>query len=175
MPSPVTVPRRNRITPWGDQVAQEWRGAWTGNRSRWQWICCRLEWKGNRQPLDDPHRWKPVFFTDEACALAAGHRPCFFCRRDDGKRFVAGRALADVDAAIRAERKGRPPVDPTTLPDGAMVERDGDAWLVWRGRLYRWAGDGYDHTAPLPGSALLLTPPTTVGLLRAGYVPQVAA
>ena len=94
---------------------------------------------------------------------------------DDGNRFVAGRRLADVDAAIRAERKGRPPVDPSTLPDGAMVERDGDAWLVWRGALHRWAGGGYDRTAPLAGRALLLTPPTAVGLLRLGYVPQVAA
>jgi hypothetical protein len=116
-----------------------------------------------------------VFFTDEACALAAGHRPCASCRRDDHRRFLAGRKLADVDAAIRAERTPRPPVDPTMLPDGAMVERDGDAWLVWHGSLHRWAGEGYDTTAPLAGPALLLTPPTTVELLCAGYVPQVRA
>lgn len=165
--------RRNRVTPWGDLVAQPWRGAWTGNRSRPQWICCRLEWKGNRQPLDDPHRWRPVFFTDEACALAAGHRPCFACRRDDARRFLAGRRLADVDAAIRAERRApKPVVDVTALPDGAMVERAGDAWLLWRGRLHRWAGGAYDDAAPAAGTGLLLTPPTTVELLRCGYEPH---
>lgn len=167
--------RRNRVTPWGDLVAQPWRGTLTGNRSRPEWICCRLEWKGNRQPLDDPHRWRPVFFTDEACALAAGHRPCFACRREDALAFLGGRPLVDVDAAIRAERRaGRLLVDPTTLPDGAMVDRHGDAWLVWEDRLHRWTGAGYDTTVPVDEStSLLLTPPTTVALLRAGYVPQV--
>lgn len=64
------MPRRNRSTPWGDQSPRVAR-PWTGNRGRWQWICCRLEWKGDRQPVDEPHRWKPAFFTDEACALGA--------------------------------------------------------------------------------------------------------
>jgi hypothetical protein len=168
--------RRNRVTPWGTVVAQPWRGTLTGNRSRPQWICCRLEWKGNRQPLDDPHRWRPVFFTDEACALAAGHRPCFACRRDDAKAFLAGRPLTDVDAAIAAERRaGRMLVAASSLPEGSMVDRDGDAWLVWHGRLHRWAGSGYDRSVPIDDApSLLLTPATTVALLRAGYVPQVA-
>lgn len=167
--------RRNRVTPWGNLVAQPWRGDWTGNRSRPQWICCRLDWKGNRQPLEDPHRWRPVFFTDEACALAAGHRPCFACRRGDALAFLDGRPLAAVDAAIVAERRGgRLLVDATTLPDGAMVDRDGDAWLVWRGELHRWCGSGYDRSVPIDDvPSLQLTPPTTVVLLRAGYLPQV--
>ena len=33
--------------------------------------------------------WTELFFLDEATALAAGHRPCFYCRRDDANRFRA--------------------------------------------------------------------------------------
>jgi len=31
--------------------------------------------------------WTELFFLDEAVALAAGHRPCFFCRRTAAEAF----------------------------------------------------------------------------------------
>ncbi|MEZ5867808.1 MAG: hypothetical protein R3D46_04795 [Defluviimonas denitrificans] len=46
------------------------------------------EWKGNRQPLEEPIAGTPLFFMDEAVALAAGHRPCADCRRTDYDRFA---------------------------------------------------------------------------------------
>ncbi len=90
------MPRRNRVDPFGDLHAAPERGLFTGNRGclvddagdvvrhhRGRlWITCRLEFRGWRQPLAAPHHWTPLFFLDEAVALAAGHRPCAFCRRD---------------------------------------------------------------------------------------------
>jgi hypothetical protein len=85
------VSRRNRVDPWGDLHAVDARGLLTGNRgslvddaghvvrhhrSSTLWITCLTEFRGHRQPHDDPHRWTPIFFLDEAVALAAGHRPC---------------------------------------------------------------------------------------------------
>ena len=35
-----------------------------------------------------PGRYTELFFLDEATALAAGHRPCFECRRTDAQHFA---------------------------------------------------------------------------------------
>ncbi len=105
------VPRRNRVDPWGDLHAVAARGMFTGNRgclvddagrvvrhhhSR-LWITCRTSYRDWRHPLDAPHRWTPIFFLDDAVALAAGHRPCATCRRQD---YVAYRdAVTAADAS----------------------------------------------------------------------------
>ena len=95
------MPLRNRVTPFGDIIATEARGLLFGNRGvlhdengrlvrKWQvrrWIACRLEFKGRRRPLLRPGRFTELFFLDEATALAAGHRPCAECRREDFVRF----------------------------------------------------------------------------------------
>jgi hypothetical protein len=88
------MPRRNRVDPFGDLHAVSARGMFTGNRGCLVdddrnlvrhhhgslWIICETSFRGWRHPLDQPHRWTPLFFLDEAVALAAGHRPCGFCR-----------------------------------------------------------------------------------------------
>lgn len=84
------------MTPFGEIVAIGQRGLFMGNRGslhqdrtivrRWQvrrWITCLLEFKGWVAPKWEPGRWTPLFFWDEAVALAAGHRPCALCRRGD--------------------------------------------------------------------------------------------
>src|SRR5919204_3108497 len=95
------VPRRNRVTPFGDIIAAEARGLLFGNRGvlhdeagklvrDWQvrrWIACRLRFKGRRRELLRPGKFTELFFLDEATALAAGHRPCAECRREDFVRF----------------------------------------------------------------------------------------
>ena len=43
-----------------------------------------------------------LFFLDEVTALAAGHRPCFECRRKDAERFAA----LFSGKAKRAQRAG---------------------------------------------------------------------
>ena len=95
------MPRRNRVDPFGDLYAVAARGLFTGNRGclvnheekivRYHgttlWIICKLEFRGWRWPLARPKRWTPIFFLDDAVALAAGHRPCSLCRRDDYRSY----------------------------------------------------------------------------------------
>ena len=155
-----------------------------------RWIACRLEFRGwRRSPLLQPGRFTELFFLDEATAFAAGHRPCALCRREDYDSFGGiwrelhpGEVGADaMDARLHAER-----VDPTSraqrrhharvgdLPDGAFVLRDGEPWLVLGDELRRWSAAGYDATEPRrDGPAILLTPPTLVAVLQAGWNPVV--
>ena len=185
------------MTPFGELVADPARGLVYGNRGclhdaggelrrAWQvrrWIACRLEFRGRlRRPLLQPGRYTELFFLDEATALAAGHRACAECRREDYVRLmeIAGVARADdLDRRLHAERlEGRArrthEAAFAELPDGAFVVRGGDAWLVRGGELLRWTAAGYAERAARPsGRAELLTPPTLVDVLRAGWKPVV--
>ena len=188
------MPLRNRVTPLGELVADPARGLVYGNRGclhdasgrirrRYagkRWIACRLEFKGwRRGPLLQPGRFTELFFLDEATAFAAGHRPCALCRREDYVRFGelwSGRPGADaIDARLHAERLGpRPDVELRGLPDGAFVLRDGEPWLVLGPELLRWTPAGYARREPRPtGPAPLVTPPSLVEVLRAGWTPAV--
>src|SRR5215472_7411689 len=106
------MPRRNRVDPWGDLHAVSARGLFTGNRgcivdkheqvvrhhrSSTLWITCLTEFRDWRVPLARPSRWTPIFFLDDAVALAAGHRPCATCRRDMYRSYRDA-----VDPALRA-------------------------------------------------------------------------
>jgi hypothetical protein len=145
----VGVPYRNRVTPFGEIVAIPERGTLMGNRGvihaddgshkrEWQvrrWIACRLEFKGRHREIRQPRRWTELFFLDEATALAAGHRPCAECRREDYRRWQAAwpgeDARADaMDLVLHASRldgraKRTYDARPADLPDGAIVERGG--------------------------------------------------
>ena len=151
------------------------RGILTGER-RWAtkaWITCVLSFKGWRAA---DAKYTPLFFVDEATALAAGHRPCALCRRADFAAFrdAFGAASAPaMDAALHAERTGaRPTVDVDGLPDGAMVALDGGAWLVQGDSMLRWTDGGYaDVVARASRPAELLTPPSTVEAIRRGWSP----
>ena len=72
-------------------------------RSR-AWIICRLQWKGRRLPLMTAGRYTQLFFLDEPTALAAGHRPCHACRREDARRYLA--AAHPAVAACAGARRG---------------------------------------------------------------------
>ena len=131
--------------------------------------------------------WTELFFLDEAVALAAGHRPCFFCRREAAEAFrnawVLGRAVKvpsapEIDAALHTERldHGRKrlhafPGPADELPDGSAISAAGDAYILARGRAFRWTVHGYEGPLAIPRADALLTPPSTLGALRAGYRP----
>ena len=98
------APPRNRVTPFGELVAEPARGLVYGNRGclhdeerrirrRYavkRWIACRLEFRGwKRSPLLQPGRFTELFFLDEATAFAAGHRPCALCRNEDYRTFTS--------------------------------------------------------------------------------------
>jgi hypothetical protein len=156
-----------------------------------RWIACRLRFRGwHREPLLQPGRFTELFFLDEATAFAAGHRPCALCRREDYLRFGEiwrslhpGETGADaIDARLHAER-----VDPRTgghglleaeladLPEGAFVLRDGVPLLVLGTELLRWSTAGYVQRDARPARKVttLITPPSLVEVLRAGWRPQV--
>jgi len=196
-------PLQNRVTPAGDIIATPHRGLFTGNRGiihdpatrtllrrRWAspaWLTCVCEFRGRRRQVMGGRSWTELFFLDEATALAAGHRPCFFCRRDDALRFraaweqgngVAGILARDIDAALHRERLsgGKKRLHPLPmplreLPDGAMVQEGTESYLIVQGRALNWSPAGYRKTQNALQDAMLLTPPSTLRALRAGYRP----
>jgi hypothetical protein len=180
------MPLQNRVTPLGDLIADPARGLVYGNRgclhdaaghirrhhNGRRWIACRLRFKDwHRGPMLQPGRFTELFFLDEATAFAAGHRPCALCRREDYNRFLAlvGERGADaVDARLHAERLGPRREIAVGLPDGTFVLRDGAPWLVRGDELLRWTPGGYaDRIAR--ESAPVITPPTLLAVLRAGW------
>ena len=131
--------------------------------------------------------WTELFFLDEATAFAAGHRPCFYCRRDYANRFraawEAGNRAADlrapdIDAVLHRERldRGKKRLHPlpaplSELPDGAMVQAGAENYLIAQGRPLQWSTSGYRKANVSVTNAMLLTPPSTVRAFGAGYRP----
>jgi hypothetical protein len=163
-------------------VSQGWRSS--------RWIVCTLSYKGWRRELMQPRRWTELFFLDEAVAFAAGHRPCAFCRAPAYRAFVEAWARATgeparadpLDAALHAERVPRIrgtfrwQMDVGELPDGAFVtlpDAANRAWLKLNGRLLEWSHAGYARAERWPEADVVevLTPPSTLAVLRAGYRP----
>jgi len=197
------MPLQNRVTPTGEIIATPHRGMFTGNRGiihdpasktllkkRWSspaWITCVCEFRGWRRQVMGTRSWTELFFLDEATAFAAGHRPCFFCRRDDANRFRAaweeGNGVTSVlaraiDAVLHRERldRGQKRLHPLParwpeLPDGAMVQARNESYLIVRGRALLWSPAGYVEARETIDDAMLLTPPSTLRALRAGYRP----
>ena len=197
------MPLQNRVTPQGDIVADPHRGLFTGNRGiihdpatktllrkRWSspaWLICVCEFRGRWREVMGGRSWTELFFLDEATALSAGHRPCFFCRRDDANAFRAawqqgndlGPVLApDIDAVLHRERltggskRLHPlPVPLQQLPDGAMVQSGAESYLIAEGRALQWSPAGYRAAQHPMNDAMLLTPPSTLRALGAGYRP----
>lgn len=205
------MPLQNRVTPEGDIIATPHRGLMMGNRGgcfhrpdrtlgrrRWasrQWIACVLEFKGRqRLAMMQPNRYTELFFLDEATALAAGHRPCFECRRHQAAAFAALWAqtrnwpaparASEMDLELQAERVGRQGQKLTfmaqlgSLPTGSFVRlANGDAtpsYLVVEDRLLAWSPAGYANAWPLQQrrQVEVLTPRSIVAVLSAGYRPM---
>ena len=204
---PNSRPLQNRVDPFGEFHAVSERGALMGNRGgrlhrddrtltgrRWTskcWIVCVCAFKS---------RWREVwgkgytelFFLDEPTALAAGHRPCFYCRRQAAETFRAAWAqgnggaaprASEMDAVLHAERldgrrKRRHPLTTAadSLPQGAMIAAEDRAYLIAGGRALLWSPAGYSpagysKVTAFPGTPSLLTPPSTLRALAAGYSP----
>jgi hypothetical protein len=195
-------PLQNRVTPSGEIVSTPQRGLFTGNRGiihdpatktllnrRWSskaWITCTCEFRGRGRDVMGTRSWTELFFLDEATAFAAGHRPCFYCRRDDANRFRAawerGNGVGDVRAPEmddvlhrerldgKAKRLHALPMPIEALPDGAMVQAGDESYLIARDRALLWSFDGYREAQGIT-NAMLLTPPSTLRALAAGYRP----
>jgi hypothetical protein len=206
------MPRRNRVDPWGDLHAVEARGMFTGNRGcvvddhenvvrhhgSVLWITCLTEFRGWRVPLARPRRWTPLFFLDDAVALAAGHRPCATCRRSDYRSYrdAVSRSLGRTEPLLASElndrlhaerhRRGRGLVRAAdrivwassiaVIPNGTVVLDDERVpRLVLDDRLWRFEFGGWSEPVARPagGAVTVLTPPTSVAALVHGYRPRV--
>ena len=181
------MPLQNRVTPLGDLVAAPERGLVFGNRGclhddaqrirrQFQvkrWISCRLEFRGRYRGAMPPGRYTGLFFLDDATAFAAGHRPCAECRRADYVRFteIWGAKADAIDARLHEERMRRTHhARFDDLPDGTFVLIDGAPWVLLGDVLLRWTPGGYTGRRPRPrGAATLVTPPSTVAVLRHGW------
>ncbi len=198
------MPLQNRVDPFGELFADPARGAFMGNRGgrfhtatqaltarRWasrQWICCVLAFKGRHRDVWGRF-YTELFFLDEPTALAAGHRPCFECRRHDAESFaeywrIAHRLrsrprAAAMDRVLHRERlqgreKRRHSRAIDGLPDGAFIVLDDAAFAVRGDALLRWMPSGYGARLTLPrgGVVDVLTPPAILAVLSAGYRPH---
>jgi hypothetical protein len=191
-------PLQNRVDPFGELHAVTERGGLMGNRggrlhrddqtlsgSWWKnrhWLICVCEFKGRRRNVWGRY-YTELFFLDEPTALAAGHRPCFECRRPAAKAFIAAfpgapshvEAMDDVLHRERVDKKRKRLWRSRLgdLPDGAMIARGDRAYAVRSGSLSPWSFAGYGAPAPLEPDAIVdvLTPPSTLAALQSGYKP----
>jgi hypothetical protein len=157
------------------------------------WITCALRFKDWHHEQWRPHHFTWLFFHDEAVSFAAGHRPCALCRREayDAYRDAWSRGLEvgvpsakEINRQLHAERivrgthRRRVHALPwASLPDGTFVLLDGHPAVVVGDMVTAWGHEGYGAPGARPraGTAEVITPPSTVAALRAGYPVQIAA
>jgi hypothetical protein len=198
------MPLQNRVDPFGELLAVPARGLFMGNRGgrfhtsakslttrRWvsrQWICCVLDFKNRHRDVWGRF-YTELFFLDEPTAFAAGHRPCFECRRKAAEAFAekwrqviklrARPRAGEMDEVLHRERLNgrrkrthRLAID--TLPDGAFVALEEGAFAIRDDTLLRWSPQGYDARKPRPRCIAVdvLTPPAILAVLSAGYEPR---
>ncbi|MDP3895334.1 MAG: hypothetical protein Q8Q62_01520 [Mesorhizobium sp.] len=207
------MPLQNRVDPFGEIKAVPQRGMLMGNRGgaihdpetktllkrKWAskaWIICVCEFKGKkrelmgRNPQTGSAGWTELFFLDEVTALAAGHRPCFYCRRERATDFLGRHRAAtgtqhsapELDDILHSQRlaTGAKPVEVdrlglSMLPDGAMFSEGGADFAIRNGRALRWSFSGYG--APMAfdefdaDEMCIVTPAASIAVLAAGYAP----
>ena len=130
-----------------------------------------------------------MFFLDEVTALAAGHRPCFECRRADANAFgeawrecegldTRPRAV-EIDRVLHAERlngkaKRSHPMPWGSVVDGSIVLLEGALIAKRKGEPLVWSHKGYKTHAAIDGNVEVAcqTPPQIQRVLDAGYAPQ---
>lgn len=193
---------QNRVNPFGELIRTTARGAWLGNRGQLHgkgkvilrpfkhtaWIICELAFKGRKREIMSPNLWTELFFLDEATALAAGHRPCFECRREDAKRFkqawINGNPqygfdlktpISKIDAILQSERidADHKKVTYTSplkdLPDGIFIAVANEAYLVSNEHVHLWTPFGYSERKQIMPLTVVtvLTPKSIVNALKA--------
>ena len=157
------------------------------------WIVCALEFRGRWHEQWRPRHFTWLYFHDEAVAFAAGHRPCAECRHAAYQSYRAAWAeglgsglpsAKQINGRLHGERIHRGThrrrfheLPWRGLPDGTFVLLDDTPALVVGDALRLWthAGYGEERARPRAGTARVVTPPSTVAALRAGYPVQIAS
>ncbi|HVX28597.1 MAG TPA: hypothetical protein VHB70_19765 [Parafilimonas sp.] len=199
---------QNRVDPFGEIFETKARGLWMGNRGNLHnkegkivrafkskaWITCKLEFNGRKRHIMTPGFYTELFFLDEATAFAAGHRPCFECRREDYNRFKSAwlkgnprykftdkTSIQEIDDIIHRERINRNGLknthteNNTDLPDGSFITENNHTYLLFKRHLYLWTPSGYTQCKRFKaaGKSTVLTPASVLNAFRAGYTPQI--
>jgi hypothetical protein len=159
------------------------------------WITCRLAFNNRKRKVMSPRRYTELFFLDEATAFAAGHRPCFECRRAEFNvfkslwlkgnpeyGFTLSTPIGEIDKILQSERLNEKKEKVTfeenidQIPEGAFVQISGKAFLIAGGLLHQWSPAGYFRSTGLPKTQklIMLTPRSIINTFRAGYSPQIA-
>ncbi|WP_297972193.1 hypothetical protein [uncultured Amaricoccus sp.] len=188
-------PLQNRVAPDGSLNAVAARGTLMGNRggrlhradgtlgrARWRsraWIACLTEFRGRHRAVWG-ESYSEIFFLDEATALAAGHRPCFECRRAEALAFAAAWGepaprAGEMDAVLHAERLGpRQRIAFGALPEGAIfAAAEGFHLRTERGALL-WSFAGYRPARRFAAEEIVqaVTPAHVRAALAQGYRPR---
>ncbi|MGB4840838.1 MAG: hypothetical protein WBP08_17665 [Saprospiraceae bacterium] len=193
------MPLQNRVDPYSNLCRTEFRGQLMGNRGLlhnerqeiirpWQlkrWIICVLDFKGRQRNVMTKGRYTELFFTDEATALSAGHRPCAECQRDKLTLFkkywttangISIKSLTEMDDYLHEERINpvKQEIILRELPDGVFIEYEGGPYLVLNKSIHRWTFEGYKQQIELMPSEVVkvLTPMSIVRSIREGYLPS---
>lgn len=199
---------QNRVNAFGEIIETKARGAWMGNRGLLHndarqivrayklkaWIICLLEFKGRHREIMTPRLYTELFFMDEATAFAAGHRPCFECRRSDYNRFKEywlkgnpeyhfslSTSINEIDKILHNERMNEDgskklyTANIQSLPNGTFISVDDKAYLIAGKYLHLWSVDGYTNKSMINGNDTVnvLTPKSIVNAFKAGYTPQI--
>ncbi len=208
----MAMPKQNRVTPWGELIATPARGTLLGNRGCLhdaqqqirklylgkRWIICKLQFKNRHRMVMRPGLYTELFFLDEATALAAGHRPCAECSREQFDYFRILWAQANprlakskkppapfLDNVLHRERitadnkKVLYEAPLSQLPNGSFISLSNDqqAYLVLDTALWLWSPQGYLQKLTRKNDRLVqvLTPHSVVKTLAAGYRPALHA
>lgn len=190
---------RNRVQPDGLITDAPVRGTFTGNRgilhtkdkhmgdALWRhraWICCTLDWQNRRRAVMTGRNWTELFFLDEAVAMAAGHRPCAYCRRRAYTAFKEAWGLdlkaPEMDTILHkaravpgARRLRHHTADVATLPAGVFIDV-GVFCLLTHDSVLPFSTSGYGTPQRRPsGTVTVLTCAPMIDVLRGGYVPMI--
>lgn len=159
------------------------------------WVTCKLQFRGTKRDVFSQGSYSELFFFDEATAFSAGHRPCAECRKDRYNEFKtfwcsANRnsskpsevKIAEIDNQLHTERAVRGGAKVTfqdrfsSVPDGAFIELNGEALLIWEGNLYLWSAQGYKlaNIKIEPFTLVtVITPASIVRMFSNGFRPEV--
>ena len=200
---------QNRVDPFGTVIETKARGLWMGNRGKIHndkkeivqayklkaWLTCKLQFNGRHRIVMGANTYTELFFLDEATAFAAGHRPCFECRRNDFVYFkkmwlkanpefgfTESTSIQQIDAVLHKERmnddgsKRTFEANINHLPDGSFISIDERAYLLYNHQLHLWTPFGYKTYKTKPASEIVtvLTPRSIVKMFKEGYVPQMS-
>lgn len=159
------------------------------------WLTCLLHFKDRYRKVMTPNLYTELFFLDEATAFAAGHRPCFECRREAYTRFKTcwtqgnpnhtfsmKTSIKEIDNVMHDERmnadgsKKMYKATISSLPEGTFILMNNNAYLIANHHLYLWSAEGYTErdAVPTKTQVSVLTPPSVVNAFSAGYSPQIS-